>query len=244
MLVAPTEPNYRVETAWAVARRLAAVVLKHTAGEPVQARAMLGAAITDRRVTNHPRPVAMLIRGVVEKRNPRPTGEVGPHHNNSTYWRSNTDRIAHHRRDCAAYFHSGVIARQNPFFREPPRYFGDVHHELTTGPWRIVQNEYAEAIDSPHCAAGRCDAGCRAGSGGAARSRTRHDRVQLAWIDLGEHGFGKRDDRLRPAHASGRRCELVAQQGSPSLATSSEPPLHLRRTVRSRRSKSIFSPPR
>ena len=68
MLVAPTEPNYRVETAWAVARRLAAVVLKHTAGEPVQARAMLGAAITDRRVTNHPRPVAMLIRGVVGKK--------------------------------------------------------------------------------------------------------------------------------------------------------------------------------
>jgi hypothetical protein len=71
-LVAPTEPNYRVETAWAVARRLAAVVLKHTAGEPVHARAMLGAAITDRRVTNHPRPVAMLIRGVVGKKDGDP----------------------------------------------------------------------------------------------------------------------------------------------------------------------------
>jgi hypothetical protein len=71
-LVAPTEPNYRVETAWAVARRLAAVALKQNAGEPVQARAMLGAAIADRRVTNHPRPVAMLIRGVVGKKDGDP----------------------------------------------------------------------------------------------------------------------------------------------------------------------------
>jgi hypothetical protein len=36
------------------------------------------------------------------------TGEVCPQRNNSTYWRSNTDRVAHHRRTVPPYFHSGV----------------------------------------------------------------------------------------------------------------------------------------
>lgn len=63
------ESAYSDDQAWAVARRLAAVVLEVTGGEAARARGMLQRAITDRRLARASNPVGLLIRGVVGDRN-------------------------------------------------------------------------------------------------------------------------------------------------------------------------------
>jgi len=64
-----TEPSYRDEQAWAVARRLAPLAITQARGSSAGARALLLSAIADRRLARAANPVGLLIRGITGDRN-------------------------------------------------------------------------------------------------------------------------------------------------------------------------------
>ena len=64
-----TEPSYRDDQAWSVARRLAPIAIAQATGSSAGARALLLAAIGDRRIARASNPVGLLIRGVMGDEN-------------------------------------------------------------------------------------------------------------------------------------------------------------------------------